>query len=214
MRIKIINFVLVVVFLMTSCEQNNTESAAVKATYERYKTAILNDKGEDAVDCVDSRTVKYYTDILEKVKTADKTTVEQLSFLDKFQVLRIRLNAKKEEISLLDGKGLISFAIKKGMVGKDSVSDHSIGVIKIEGTFAKAQVNVKNKKTPFYLNFYKEENQWKIDITSLFTLSTMAFKKLIEDSEMTENEYMFELLENVSNKKVGKEIWIPTEKLK
>jgi len=211
---KSLLFLLMFVVLITSCKQQSTEIEPIRTTYEKYKTAILQDNGEEAVNYVDSRTIKHYTEILEKVKTADEATVNSLSFLDKLTILRIRISTKKEEIMSFDGKSLFAFAVKNGMVGKDGVSNQSLGEITNEGDFAKGQMLFKGQKTPIYINFYKENNQWKIDLTSLFPTSTIVFKKLVEESGFTENEYLFELLEAVSNKKVGKEIWIPTEKLK
>jgi hypothetical protein len=143
---------------------------------------------------------------------SDENKVNSLSFLDKFQVLLIRQRATKEEIRSFDGKSLVAFTINNGMVGKNGVSNQSIGEIKIEGDFAKGQLIVKGQKTPYYLQFQRENNQWKIDLTSLFPMTTLVFKKLVKDSDMTENDFIFELIEAVSNKKVGKEIWIPTEK--
>lgn len=215
--IKKISFLVLILFLLTACQnqsQKADEAELVKKTFEKYNSAILNDKGEEAVNYLDSRTLRYYADILEKVKKADEAALNSLSFTDKLQILRIRLTAKKEQILSFDDKEVIIFAVKNGMVGKEGVSNQSLGEITIEENVAKGQLVVKGKKTPFYLHFYKEDNQWKIDLTSLFPTSNAAFKKVIEESGMTENEYIIKLLEVVSKKKVGKEIWIPTEKLK
>jgi hypothetical protein len=103
----------------------------------------------------------------------------------------MRLRVTKQEISTLDGKGLITLAVNKGMVGKNGVMEKSIGEVKSEGDFAKAQMHVKGQKTPFYFQFHRENNQWKIDITSVFPITDLAFKKLIKESDMTENEYIF-----------------------
>lgn len=220
--IKLIAFIAVFMFVATSCknpvtngiEKGAIETQAIKASYENYKRTILEDKGEEAVNYLDSRTLRYYETILEKVKTADKDEANSLSFIDKLIILRIRLIAKKEEILSFDGRSLVVFAIKNGMVGKDSVINNSIGEINIKENFAMGQLIVKGQKTDFYQHFYKENGQWKLDITSLFLASTIVFKKLIDESEMSENEYLFELLERVSNKKVNEDVWIPTKKLK
>lgn len=57
------------------------------------------------------------------------------------------------------------------------------------------------------IHFYKEEGTWKIDLTSLFPIGSMAFKKMQQESGMDENEYLFMLLEMLTGRKPGNEIW-------
>jgi len=187
-----------------------SEEKLVRKVFENYKTAILNDKGEEAVKFVDSRTIKYYSDMLELVKTADSTKIETLSILDKVMVFSVRHRTSKEDILSFDGKSLLIYAIKSGMVGKSSVANVSIGEVIINEDFAKGQFIVSGQKTPFYFHFYKEDEQWKIDLTSIFPVSAMVFKKMVDESGQDQNEYIFSLLEVITGKKPGSEIWKPT----
>ena len=174
--------------LTISAFGQKSEEELVRKAFDSYKSAILNDKGEEAVKFVDSRTIKYYNDVLDLVKNADSSKVETLSILDKLMVFSIRHRTSKEDILSFDGKTLLIYAIKSGMVGKNSVVNNSIGEVTIDGNFAKGQFVVNGQKAPFYLHFYKEEQQWKMDLTSLFTVSTSAFKKMADDSGQNENE--------------------------
>lgn len=186
-----------------------SEEKLVKKSFDNYKTSILNDKGEKAVKYVDSRTIKFYSDILELVKTADSTKVETLSILDKLMVFSIRHRTSKNDILSFDGKSLLVYAIKSGMVGKNSVANNSIGKVIIESEFAKGQFLANGQKAPFYFHFYREEGQWKIDLTSLFPVSIIAFKKMADESGENQNDYLFSLLEMITGKKPGTEIWQP-----
>ncbi|HZI53544.1 MAG TPA: hypothetical protein VFD56_07575 [Chitinophagaceae bacterium] len=195
--------------LTISAFGQKNEEELVRKAFDSYKSAILNDKGEEAVKFVDSRTIKYYTNVVDLVKNADSSKVETLSILDKLMVFSIRHRTSKEDILSFDGKTLLIYAIKSGMVGKNSVANNSIGEVTIDGNFAKGQFVVNGQKAPFYLHFYKEEQQWKMDLTSLFTVSTSAFKKMADDSGQNENEYLFDLLEIITGKKPGPGIWQP-----
>jgi len=186
-----------------------SEEKLVRKSFDNYKSSILNDKGEEAVKYVDSRTIKYYSDILELVKTADSSKVETLSILDKIIVFSIRHRTSKEDVLSFDGKTLLVFAIKSGMVGKNSVANNSIGDVTIDSSFAKGQFIANGNKGPFYFHFYKEEQLWKIDLTSLFPVSTTAFKKMADDSGQNENEYLFSLLEMITGNKPNSQIWQP-----
>lgn len=98
------------------------EEQAVKSAFEKYRADILNDLGEEAFKDVDSRTVKYYGDLLEWIKNSDSLEVEALSVLDKMSVLMIRNKMPKEDLLAMDGKQLFIYAVNEGMVGKGSVS--------------------------------------------------------------------------------------------
>ena len=188
-----------------------SEEELVRKSFDNYKSAILNDKGEEAVRYVDSRTIKYYGNILELVKTADSTKIESLSILDKLMVFIIRHRATKQDILSFDGKALLIYAIQNGMVGKNSVAKNTIGDVTIDKSFAKGQFIANGNKAPFYFNFYYEEKQWKLDLTSIFPISITAFQKMVEESEQDENEYLFSLLEMITGKKPDNEIWSKVE---
>lgn len=186
-----------------------SEEKLVRKSFDNYKSSILNDKGEEAVKYVDSRTIKYYSDILELVKTSDSSKVVTLSIHDKLMVFSIRHRISKEDVLSFDGKTLLVFAIKSGMVGKNSVANNAIGDITIDSSFAKGQFIANGNKAPFYFHFYKEEQLWKIDLTSLFPISTIAFKKMADDSGQNENEFLFSLLEMITGNKPNSQIWQP-----
>jgi hypothetical protein len=187
------------------------EQDPVRKAFDSYKAAILNDKGADAVNLVDSKTIKYYGEVLDWVKNADSAKVETLSLLNKLMVFTVRHRAPKEDILSFDGKSLLKFAIESGMVGKNSVANTSIGDVTIDGNFAKGQFVANGVKAPFNVQFNKEEGQWKIDLTSLFAVSTAAFEKIAADSGKNENDFLFDLLEMVSGTKPGQEIWQPVK---
>ncbi len=205
MKKIIVTFIVVVLAL--SCFAQKKEEKLVRQTFQKYKLAILNDKGEDAVEYIDSRTVTYYSEILKKTINADSATVNSLGLIDKVMVFTLRHTASKEELLALDGKGLLVFAIKRGMVGKNSVINNTIGGVEIAEGFAKGKLVVKGKETPFHYEFYKEGGVWKIDLTSIFSVGEDAFDKIIKGSELGENEFLFMLLEMKSGKKPGEEIW-------
>lgn len=207
-KIKILS-VLFFLFTVHVSYGQKSEEELVRSSFDKYKSAILNDKGDEAVNYVDSRTIKYYTQILELVKTADSSEINKLSVLDKLMVLSIRHRISKRNILSFDGRALLVYAIKTGMVGKNSVLTNSIGEVVIDGTFAKGQFLTNGVKTPFYFHFYKEEGEWKMDLTSLFQISATAFKKIVDESGKTENDYLIYLLEMMTSKKPGPEIWLP-----
>lgn len=205
--IKNITLLLIFVLNLSSLLGQNKDEKLVRKCYENYKSAILNDKGEKVIQFVDSRTIAYYTDILSKIKNADSIEVCNLSLMDRFLVFFIRHQATKSEILSFDGKGLLEYGLKKGMIGKNSVYYYTIGEVVIEETFAKGQLIDEGEITPFYFHFYKEPDVWKIDLTTIFSIRSAAFKTIQEESGKNENDYLFSLLEILTGRKPGNEIW-------
>jgi hypothetical protein len=204
---KAVTILTLIFSLAICCFGQKSEQKLVQKAFDNYKTAILNDKGDEDVKYVDSRTIKYYGEILELVKNADSATVNSLSLLDKLMVFTIRHKTSREDVLSFDGRGLLVYAIESGMVGKNSVANNSIGDVTIDADFAKGQFVANGQKTPLDFHFYKEEGHWKIDLTSIFAVSTMAFQKMAAESGQSENEYLFSLLEVLSGRKPGPEIW-------
>ena len=183
------------------------DAEAVRRTFENYKTAILNDQGETALDYIDSRTGKYYADMLHAVKNSDSARVSALSLIDRITVFSIRHRASREEILAMTGNDLFVYAIKNGMVGKSGVARNSIGEVTVNGNIAKGRVVVGGTQTPLAFDFHREEGRWKIDLTSIFSFSNQAFRRMVEESGEEENEYLFRLLEMLTGRKPGREVW-------
>lgn len=205
---KYILFSILFISIGTFTFAQKGEEKLVRECFEKYRTDLLNDDGVAAAEDVSSKTLQYYTDLLELTKTADSSKIETLSVMDKMMVLILRLKISKEEILSLDGKGLFIYAVNKGMVGKGSVANNTIGEIKINKDFATGQFIAKGKPSEIYFEFYKE-GSWKLDITSLFPMAIMVFDKMITDSGKSKNEFLLPLIEASTSKKVASETWLP-----
>lgn len=196
---------------ITSANAQTNEKAEIKKVFEEYKSAILNDQAEDALNAIDNKTKIYYQNILSEVKTADSSKIARMSMIDKVTVLGIRSKGTKKEILDMQGSDAFLFAIRNGMVGKNSVINNSVGEITINKNFAKGELLVQGKKSPVFFHFYKENEGWKLNLTELFTLGNISIKQLLKDSGKSENEFLMEILSAMSGKTLSYDIWQPIE---
>jgi hypothetical protein len=206
---KFLTLLCLVLMVSAVCFAQTTEAEKVKQAFNGYKSAILNNKAEDALKLISSSSVKYYNHIIELIRTADSAKLNDLSILDKITVLSIRSRAAKEELLQMNGEELFLYSIRNGMVGKNSVANNSVGDVSVVDGFAKAQLLNNGVKTPLFFHFYKEDGNWKFDLTSLFTPSVVAMKKMVSDSGKSENEFIIFILENMTGEKLGADIWKP-----
>ncbi|UZO79763.1 hypothetical protein NBT05_12470 [Aquimarina sp. ERC-38] len=204
---KIITLILLIFISINSYSQSDKE--LILESFDNYKNAILTDKGKLAADFVDSRTMNYYSTVLDKVKMADSLEIDTMGIIDKLTVLTMRHRVSKKDLLSFNGKDLFVYAIDNGMVGKNSVVNAELGDVVTNGDFSKAEFVVNGQKTPFFFHFYRENKIWKVDITHLFLLGTIAFKKMVEDSGETENDFITNILEVLTGKKPSENIWKP-----
>lgn len=195
--------------ILTIAQQ--TDEKNVKKTFDAHKSAILNGKGEEAVKQVDAKTITYYNDILQKVKTADSLQIDKASLMDKLMILMIRHRISKQEIMATNGRQLLVTAIKMGMVGKSSVINNEVGAVKVNGNFASANLLVRGQKTPLAFEFHKEHGAWKLDLTALFPAGEAAFRQMVKQSGKPENEYLLSLIQLTNDKVPGARVWEPTK---
>jgi hypothetical protein len=189
-----------------SCD-NSREKQLVSEAFEKYKNSVLNDKGEEAVNYVDNKTLEHYQHILDLVKAADSLELEKSTLLDKFFVIAIRHTTEKEILLKMTGKDLFVHAINKGMVGKESVVNATIGDVEISKDFAVGEFQSGGKNTGVKMHFHKQSNVWKVDLTSLFSFSNIAFEKMIKETGMSENVFLLRVLEEVYEKEADASVW-------
>lgn len=204
------NLVWVIVFtLLCSCADTEQDKKQIYETYDNYKAALLDKKGEVAVEYIDSVTINYYNGILKSTMFADSAKVSAMPISDKYMVLRLRGLLSLNEIQKMDGKKVLVFAINKGMIGKQSVEKGELGYITVEGNYATAEFETGGKTTGLKHEFNKEDGKWKLNLTSMMPIVNVAFEEMIKKSETTPNSFVEMLANSFNSNPVNKNIWQP-----
>jgi hypothetical protein len=202
------NLTILFLFILTNLvvAQEN-EVGLIRKNFDSYKTLLYNGNGGEAANLVDSHTIKYYGDIIELVRNADSLKVESLSLWDKIMVLTVRQRVSKENILNFDGKALLIHAINNGMIDKNSVLRFTIGDVTVDNNSAKGQLIFNGTGTPYFLNFYKENGQWKYDLTTSFPIFIPALQKL--EKELGERGFIDGMLRAIPGNKLSQNVWRP-----
>lgn len=205
---KNIKFALLLLAMLTTISYaKNDDQKLVQKSFELYKAALQEENGEEAIKYLDKTTIDYYTKMLDLTKNADSLTIEKQTILDKLMIFSMRHRVPKEEILNFDGKSCLVYSIKTGMIGKNLAAS-SIGKVQVKkGTSAEGQLLIYGEKTPFKFLFNKEDGVWKIDLTSFFQVSNKQFQKMADESGKSTNDYLFSLLEMLTQKKPDSGIW-------
>lgn len=178
-------------------------------TFNNYRDALLNEDSDAAYNSIDSKTKKYYQKILNTVLYGKAEEVKQMSSIDKIFIIRSRHQIPPEELTTFNTESYFKYAVERGWIDKSSVTEIELADIVVEGDTATTKIKKNGQIVPFGFTFRKENNQWKLDLTSIFSISNLAFQKAIEESGMSEDEFVFYLVEVVSNSTVNNSVWNP-----
>ena len=97
-------YILILGILLPACPgslfgQEQTVPELVKASYEGYRQAVLEDNGALASTYVSRITIAYYDSAISLARTADSLRVDSLPLIEKMTVLLIRGKMSTEMIT-------------------------------------------------------------------------------------------------------------------
>lgn len=208
---KITTF-LILFFFAGHIQAQQTEEELIMISFEKFKWAVVDNKPEQAVKYIDTKSISYYSLIIDKTKNADSLALDSMNILDKLMILTMRHVMPHDDILNLDGKGLFKYAVKNGIAGKDNLQHITTGKMIINNDTAFVQAIKSGEPSNHYLNFHKEEGVWKFDITSLFKISETSFKKVQIKSGKSENEFLFAIIKLLTGYSPGNEVWLKVDK--
>lgn len=185
------------------------ESEAVRAAFNGYKQAILQENGTTAVGYVDTKTLDYYRRIKELALHGESYAVRALSPMDKLMVLTIRNRVPLATLQGMTPESLFVHAVNEGWVGKESAAGNEVGAVEVTGDTATGVHVSRGQQSPYKWEFHKEDGRWKIDLTSIMPIADRALRQLILQSGASEDEFVLRMLEAVSGQQIGSTIWEP-----
>lgn len=205
-----ITLLCVLAIVQSGCnEAPSQEVTFVRDCFDGYKQAILDQNGDAAVAFVDLNTLGYYEKMRKLALDGSSADVRKLSTIDKIMVLMLRQLVPVRELSAMTAESLFVYAVDKGWVGKESVINNALGDIEVSGSSATGVHISEGRPSPFKWNFQNENGKWKIDITSVMPIANEAFSAVVQQSGLSEDDFLFRVLESISEKEVSDEIWEP-----
>ena len=186
-----------------------SDAAQIKATFKAYKRSLLKKDGAACAAVVDSGTIDYYQRMRDLAVSGAAAEVKKLSLLDKLMVGRMRLQIPVAELKAMDGRGALAHGVAQGWIGKDGAAVAELGAIDVDGDQASASFVIEGKKTPIKISLRREKGAWRVDLRSLFKMAEGAFSMMQKDSGKNADDFIVELLEQVSGGPVPPTIWDP-----
>ena len=93
--------------------------AAVRATFEAYRQALMAGDGELAASLVDRETGEYYRQLKRLVLEGSEEEVRQRTFVDRFLVVAFRHQFASDELAAMELADVIVRAMDLGWINSD-----------------------------------------------------------------------------------------------
>lgn len=193
----------------TSAQEDGLSVESVEDCFSSYRKAILDQDGDTAVTFLSNATIHEYQRYVDWALTAEQQELESLSFINRMQVIILRHRIPLETLRSLDGRSAIIYAVDRDWIGKDSVIRTKVGKIEITDNRATSEVIIGGQKAPNRFQFRYEGDSWKFDLISLLRDSNTAMKGAAKQAGLSEDEFLFTILESISGEKVDESIWMP-----
>ena len=152
---------------------------AIKNVYATYNKATANKNAEEALRCLSTSSVEYYSQILTLSKTADSVSLAKLPIIDMFMTITIKARTEASLLCAMNtGEELLRHALREGMTG----DINPIKEITVEGDTAYA--TVKGTTALVSHKFIKESTGWKIDLTYSFSVLSQRLETITQEYQL------------------------------
>ncbi len=188
------------------------DDAALRALLADYKKAIYARDGEKAAALVAEPTITYFEAVRKDALYAAEADVRKKPLMDRLMVVIVRARVDADRLRKSDGKGLFVHAVNEGMVGEEARTLEP-GAVEVEGDLGKIGIRSGKDEVPPDLGFraYRESGTWKLDVMSVSKIGAPALQKVLQDIDPDVDQAMLKLLEMMTGRKIGLEIYKPID---
>ena len=110
----------------------------------------------------------------------------------------------------MTGREIIVYAVAQGWIDKDGAASIRLGDFAVKGDFASGGLlGNGGEVSPFRLEFLREDGEWRLDLAEMLKIARFGIDYAVQQTGMSEEEFLLFVLEYSSGRKPGPEIWSP-----
>lgn len=190
--------------------------AAVRATFEAYRQALMAGDGEAAASLVDRETGEYYRQLKRLVLEGSEEEVRGRSFVDRFLVVAFRHQFVREELAAMELADVIVRAMDIGWINSAAIEQLAVGEVRVDGSEAVADARTRASLEDPSLaggmdeleyRFVNEDGQWKFRFSALVASIDGVMRNLAAQLGADEDDLIFTLVESLTGVEVLPEVW-------
>ena len=194
----------------------NDAEAAVRATFEAYRQALMAGDGEVTASLVDRETGEYFGQLKRLVLEGSEEEIRRRSFVDRFLVVAFRHQFAGDELAAMELADVIVRATEIGWINSAAIEQLAVGPIRIEGSEAVAAARTRASLEDPALaggmddleyRFVNEDGQWKFRFSDLVASIDGVMRNLAAQLGADEDDLIFTLVESLTGVEVLPEVW-------
>jgi hypothetical protein len=193
--------------LMSGCGDGD-EKAAIEESWEKLTSAMAAQDPKAYMETLSPQSMRYYDTLCQQIRTSKHDEVRRMETADKATIIMMRNRCTKDELKKLDGKGLVEMAMTRGWMGGERRSEVTLGKIQLHGTSARGQLVVRDTETDIWMDFYKEGEGWKVDLTRGNEQMNEAFDRMARMFGVSVDDYILGR-ERQFGKPCAGDVWDP-----
>lgn len=183
---------------------------AVERAFQDYKAAILGSDGTTASELVTQASRDLYRRYADEALTLDRPELGRLHVADRITVMMLRHSLGRTDLENMSGGEIVAYAVNHGWIGKEGAANLRLGNYEVDGDYAAGTVlGPDGQPSPFKMQFQREEGAWRLDLVEMLNMSRMVIGYSIEQTGLSEDDFIMLMLEFSSGRKPGPEIWSP-----
>ncbi len=184
-------------------------SSSIEDCFHQYKTAIVEDRSDDAVQYLDASTLAYFEEIVSLAQSATRSDLSAHSMVDRMMVLSVRSTTPREIILADDSQAIMSYMVSSGLIGKKTIDKTTISNINLSGDKGSAILMTGGASLGLSLSFSQENGQTKLGLSSLFPSLQQTMTALHSASGMEEDAYVLFAMQTLLGIKADESAWEP-----
>ncbi len=201
--------------------ESGDAEAAVRATFEAYRQALIAGDGERAAALVDRETGGYYRELKRLVLNGGEEEVRQRTFVDRFLIVAFRHQFDAAELTAMELADVIVRAMEIGWINSAAIEQLAVGEVRIEGDEAYAAARTRASIEDPALGggideleyrFVNEGGMWKFRFSALVSSIDEVMRNLAEQLGADEDDLIFTLVESLTGVEVLPEVWDAVER--
>jgi hypothetical protein len=181
----------------------------VRATFLRYKDAVVAGDGSAACRELSRRTLDYYGELRDSALRATPDELAESSLARQFEVLRLRDRLTATELESMSGAQLAEAYVNRGWMNSELMSRLTVGFVIHKGDVAEARFGDGPALFPSRLVFHREEGAWRFDLSVSPMIESKGFQQAFEESELDRVSFLNQLLAGTQPKRPVESLWEP-----
>ena len=201
---------IVFIFLASSCvsqdkkETKPAETEDINLVFKKYTDALKRGQGNEALKYISQRTIDYYDALIYHTLYSDEKELNKVNILARTAILRMRHTQPLTFWDTMTAKKLLGQMWSRTQPPGTS-PQVNLADCKIDNYKATCVLQVNGESTEMQSIFYKENGEWKIDITSINSIGIEEMKYDMKKRGITETEYILITIEELENISVRRE---------